>query len=82
MSSPEGFTDLPDEALQRMLTAAVKAYAARQETDPDLYPFTDPDAVTATEVVVAVSKLLEAVEVEVFELGVWQTWGTAERSRT
>jgi len=33
-----------------------------------------PDAVTATEVMVAVTAMLKAVNLQVFELGMWQAW--------
>jgi len=31
--------------------------------------------VTATDVMVTVSAMLKAVNVQVFELGMWQSWG-------
>jgi hypothetical protein len=64
-----------DKIAQRLLTAAVRLYAARVAAGSSIDPFTDLDAVTATDVVITVTRMLEAVEVEVFELGVWQNWG-------
>jgi hypothetical protein len=64
---------VPDEAVQQLLTAAVRLYAAKEEDRPR--PFPENDEVTATEVLVTVSEMLEAVDVEVFELGIWQAWG-------
>src|ERR1041384_1735270 len=44
---------IPDDALRQVLTAAVKAYAAKAEAiEVEFAPF-EPDAVTATEVAVA-----------------------------
>ena len=41
-------------------------------------PFPSPeagDSPTATDVMVAASEFLAASEIELFELGMWQTWG-------
>jgi len=65
---------VPDEAVQHLLTAAVRLYAAKE--GPRVRPFAEDDEVTATEVLVTVSEMLEAVDVEVFELGIWQAWGS------
>jgi len=65
---------VPDKALQQLMTAAVKLYAAKMEAGTRLSPFADGD-VTATEVAVTATEMLRAVEMEVFELGMWQVWG-------
>lgn len=65
---------MSDEAVQKLMTAAVKLYVAKVEEGSRTSPFTEGE-VTATEVVVTVSEMLRAVEVEVFELGMWQVWG-------
>jgi hypothetical protein len=67
---------ISDEALQSLMTAAVKLYVARLEAGPGLPPFAEGD-VTATEVAVAATGMLKAVEMEVFELGMWQVWGNS-----
>lgn len=67
---------VPGEALQQLMTAAVRLYVARLEAQPGLPPFTEGD-ITATEVAVTVTKMLKAVEMEVFELGMWQVWGNS-----
>jgi hypothetical protein len=64
------------EALQSLMAAAVKLYVARLEAGPGLPPFAEGD-VTATEVAVAATGMLKAVEMEVFELGMWQVWGNS-----
>jgi hypothetical protein len=81
MSSLDASRDLlqaPPEELQRALAAAIKAYVARVEAGERLSPVPadgDPMALTATDVLVAVTDMLAACEIEVFELGMWQTWG-------
>jgi hypothetical protein len=71
-----GEADLvPDAAVQQLLTAAVRLYAAKEGPRPRA--FAEGEEVTATEVLVTVSEMLEAVDVEVFELGIWQAWGSS-----
>jgi hypothetical protein len=87
MSSPEPpvagaalpLADLSDRELQRLLAAAVRAYAGRQQ-DGARFPAFAPDEqdipVTGTDAVIAASAILEATSVEIFELGMWKAWGT------
>jgi hypothetical protein len=61
-----------------MLAKAVQLFAARaqeyaQEGDGPLPAFA-PAAATATEVMVTVTAMLKAVNLQVFELGMWQAW--------
>jgi hypothetical protein len=87
MSSPEPsiagaalpLADLSDRELQRLLAAAVRAYAGRLQ-DGAQFPAFAPDEqevlVTGTDAVIAASAILEATSVEIFELGMWKAWGT------
>lgn len=63
---------VPDASLQALLAAAVCAYAARVEQGGALPAF-PPGIVTATDVAVTATAMLDAVGVGVFELGMWQT---------
>jgi len=64
-----------DSQVQDMLAKAVRLYAERTaERDGALSAFA-PDAVSATEVMVTVTAMLKAVNLQVFELGMWQAWG-------
>jgi hypothetical protein len=66
---------LSDAQLQALLAAAVKNYAARSEASDDPLPALSADSgVTATEAMLVVSAILKAVNVQVFELGMWQSW--------
>lgn len=66
---------MPDAELQRLLAAAVKAYAARAEASDEPVPaFPSHADVTATEAMLAVSAIMKAVNIQVFELGMWQSW--------
>ncbi len=65
---------LSDADVQTRLAEAVRLYAERAEERGPLSAF-PPDAnVTATEVMVAVTAMLKAVNLQVFELGMWQAW--------
>ena len=66
---------LQDSDLQSLLAAVVREYAARAETRDDPLPALPPESgVTATEAMLAVSAILKAVNIQVFELGMWQSW--------
>ena len=68
------FEALSDSELQLYLESAVRAYATRIEDGNDITPFTHPRAVSATEVMTVVSRMLKSTGIEVFELGMWQAW--------
>ena len=68
---------MSDAELERVLTAAVRLYAAKAETDkPPAQPIT-PSAVTPTDVVVTVSDLIRAAGLNLWDVSMWFT----ERSR-
>jgi len=65
---------LSDIDIQDMLAKSVRLYAERtSERNGALLAFA-PDAVTASEVMVTVTAMLKAVNLQVFELGMWQAW--------
>jgi hypothetical protein len=64
-----------DAEIQDMLAKAVRLYAERAaESDEGLPAFAPQAQMTATEVVVTVTAMLKAVNLQVFELGMWQAW--------
>ena len=66
---------LSDAQLQKLLVAAIKSYAARAEASDEPLPALAPNSeVTATDAMLVVSAILKAVNVQVFELGMWQSW--------
>ena len=67
---------LPSDAdIQAMLADAVRLYAERvAERDGALPAFPADAVVTATDVMVTVTAMLKAVNLQVFELGMWQAW--------
>jgi hypothetical protein len=67
-----GNLELVDDAdLERVMTAAVRLYAAKAETDqPPERPIT-PDRVTPTDVVVAVSDIIRAAGLNLWDVSMW-----------
>jgi len=66
-----------DEALQALLAAVVRAYSARVEQGGSMPAF-PTNAVSATDVAVTATAMLEAVDVGAFELSMWQTIKSAK----
>jgi hypothetical protein len=66
--APDAITD---KALQQVLTAAVKIYAAKVERrGHDVAPFT-PGTVTATETVVTACGMIRAADLNMFDVAIW-----------
>ena len=64
-----------DADIQDRLAQAVRLYAERAaEADGALPAFPSNAQMTATEVMVTVTAMLKAVNLQVFELGMWQAW--------
>jgi hypothetical protein len=60
-------------ALQSLMAAACRIYAARMEAGEQILPLAK-NSVSATDVMVTASGLLKAADLAVFELGMWQSW--------
>jgi len=61
------------EALQKLIAAACRVYTARAEAGDKFAPI-PRNSISATDVMVTASGLLKAVDLAVFELGMWQSW--------
>jgi hypothetical protein len=60
-----------DADLERVLTAAVRLYAAKTESDkPPTQPIT-PSAVTPTDIVVTVSDMIRAAGLNLWDVSMW-----------
>jgi len=65
---------LPDETMRHLMSALVKVYAAKfDEGQRPVLLDADSD-VSATAVLVTTSALMKASNLEIFELGMWQSW--------
>jgi phage I-like protein len=65
---------LSPQALQALMAAACKAFAAQVEAGNPVAALAQRTTVTPTEVMVTASGLLRAANLAVFELGMWQSW--------
>ena len=65
---------LSTEALQALMAAACKTYAAQVEAGEQVLPLPARGGATATDVMITASGLLKAANLAVFELGMWQSW--------
>jgi hypothetical protein len=74
-SQTETVTRPSDAEIQAGLAKAVRLYAERTTDAETALPAFPSDApMTATEVMVTVTAMLKAVNLQVFELGMWQSW--------
>jgi len=74
MSSQADTITESDAEIQQDLARAVRRYVERVERDGPLPAFPADMPVTATEVMVTVSAMLKAANLQLFELGMWQNW--------
>jgi hypothetical protein len=58
-------------ALQALMAAACRTYAARRQAGEDFAPVAK-NTISATDVMIAASSLLRAADLSTFELGMWQ----------
>ena len=61
--------------LERVLTAAIKLYAAKAETEERSFPVASIEKITPTEVVLFVSELLRTANISLFDLAMWYRRG-------
>lgn len=74
-SAAEGaFDEIPDEVLQNLMAALVKIYASRVDAGQRPNPLPPQNEISATAILVMTSALLKASNLEIFELGMWQSW--------
>lgn len=63
---------ISDATVQRLLTAGARLFANKVEMEERYFcPFTSPEAVTATDVVMTVSDMLRAANLNTFDLAMW-----------
>jgi hypothetical protein len=69
----ERVAEVPDEAVQDLLLAAVRLFSAKRDLGSPLEAF-PADAVTATDVAVTAVAMTKVVNLELFELALWAGW--------
>jgi hypothetical protein len=73
---PEG-EELPDEVVQQAFTAMTRLYTVKFQMGERWPPFTSDREMPATSVMIMSTAMLRAVNLELFELGMWQAWSGA-----
>ena len=69
-----GLESLSNDSLQKLMAAAVKIYAAKREAGESFLPLAAAGRVTPTDIMVTSSQMLRSGNLQVFELGMWQSW--------
>jgi hypothetical protein len=64
----------PDETMRQLMAALVKLYAAKFDEGQRPALLDAGGDVSATAVLVTTSALMKASNLEIFELGMWQSW--------
>ena len=65
--------EVPDEAVQQLLLAAVRLFSAKRDLGNHLAAF-PAGQVTATDVAVTAVAMTQVVNLELFELALWNGW--------
>ena len=76
IDQPEG-EELPDELVQQALTAMTRLYTVKFQMGERWAPFVNDREMPATAVMIMSTAMLRAVNLELFELGMWQAWSGA-----
>lgn len=66
---------LSPEAVHRLMTVAVVAFGRHLDAGTPMPEVVEATQVNATDAVRAASAVLKAVNLETFELALWETWG-------
>ncbi|MDB5571722.1 MAG: hypothetical protein JWN93_2905 [Hyphomicrobiales bacterium] len=63
--------EVPDDVLQRVFTAAARAYAAKVEASGREVPPFAPQSVSATEAVTTACAMIRAADLNMFDVTMW-----------
>ena len=66
--------EFPDAALQQLFKACVRLYGQKIDDGQRILPCGDTRDISATSVLVTASGLLKGASLELFELGMWQSF--------
>ena len=66
--------DVPDQALGQLFASVVRLYAAKAQVGNPPLPFARNSGICATDVMIGCTAMLEAVNVPLFDLNMWQAW--------
>jgi hypothetical protein len=70
----ESTAEISDAAVQQLLTAGTRVFARKIEREARYFsPLTADNAITPTEAAVMITELLQAVNLNLFDLSMWAT---------
>ena len=68
----------PPELVQRFLELGTRLHSAEMQAGRGLHAFAQDHGVSATDVMITTTSMLKSVNIQLFELGMWQMWGTVK----
>jgi hypothetical protein len=71
--SRQSVDEIPDQAAQDLLLAAVRLFSAKRDAGAGIPAFPE-GSVTATDVAVTAVAMTQVVNLELFELALWHGW--------
>jgi len=66
------------ELVQKFLELGTRLHSAEMQAGRGLTAFAPDTRVAATDVMITTTSMLKAVNIQLFELGMWQMWGTVK----
>jgi len=72
----ERLGDVPDDALGQLFASVLRLYAAKVESGNLARAFPRNSGITATDVMIGCTAILQAAKVPIFDLGHWQSMTT------
>lgn len=72
----ERLGDVPDDALGQLYASVLRLYAAKVEAGTLPRAFARGSGITATDVMIGCTAILQATDVKLFDLGHWQSMST------
>ena len=66
--------DIPDDTLGQLMAGIVRLYAAKAQLGNPPLPFARNSGITAQDVMIGATAMLEGVNVPLFDLALWQSW--------
>lgn len=74
LAGSETIDAIPDETVQALLTMGVQLYYAKRQSGARLSPLLADD-LTAGEVATATADMIKAMQLELFEVALWNSFG-------
>jgi hypothetical protein len=65
--------DISNEQIGQLLATIFRVYAAKAQSGESIVPFGRDDGVSATDAAIGCTAIMDAVGLQLFELGAWQT---------